>query len=104
MKGKKLKLQRKDKCYSLKDSALYKITSKKKLSEILFIKPSDLLLYQSDSNYDTFFTDKEGGKKRLIECPKKKARNSSYTHCIATMPYRDPGLLTFRNEIAYKYN
>ncbi len=96
MKGKKLKLQRKDKCYNLKDSALYKITSKKKLSEILFIKPSDLLLYQSDSNYDTFYTDKEGGKKRLIECPKKKldivhTRIASLLCRIATPDYLHSG-------------
>lgn len=96
MKGKKLKLQRKGKCYHLEDSALYKITSKKKLSEVLFIKQSDLVFYQSDSNYDTFYKDKEGGKKRLIECPKKKldmvhTRIASLLCRIATPDYLHSG-------------
>lgn len=72
MKGKKLKLQRKNKSYSLKDSALYNLSSKKKLANILFIELSDLNNYKSDSNYTIFFSGDEKKKKRLIECPKKK--------------------------------
>lgn len=70
MKGKKLKLQTKDKSYRIEDSVFYKLSSKKNLARILFVELSELSRLQEDSNYTIFKTGKDGKKKRLIECPK----------------------------------
>lgn len=64
----KLKINTQNKSYSIHDSALYKVTSKKKLSRILLTSVDRLKYLTGDENYNVF-TDSTSGKPREIETP-----------------------------------
>ncbi len=64
----KLKINVKDKSYPLKDSCLFRLQSKKKLSKLLHISLPSLKLLTNDKNYNCF-TDTTGPKPRDIEHP-----------------------------------
>ena len=66
----KPRLKTKNKQYTIKDSALYNLTTKRKLENILNKRISELSPLMEDSNYRVFFQEKENGKKRKIEAPK----------------------------------
>lgn len=73
MKEKKLKIKTNNKSYSIKDCALYKCTTKKRLAELLnsnVLKIKDLM--DESRNYTTFYEATDIKKKRLIERPNKE--------------------------------
>lgn len=59
----------KNKSYPVKDSALYNLTTKKRLENILKKPVSELILLANDANYRVFFIEKSVGKKREIQRP-----------------------------------
>lgn len=66
----KLKIRTKNKSYPLKDSPFYKLSSKRKLSEILNCSISELSnLSQDNGNYKVFSQTSSSGKSRLIQQP-----------------------------------
>lgn len=65
----KLRIQSKNKSYSLKDSSLYKLTTKKRLVNELFHTIVRLEKLASDSNYKVFSIKKPNGEPRWIETP-----------------------------------
>lgn len=72
IKRKKLKIIRKGKSYSLKDSPLYKITSKKKLFSIISKTPLTIdNLKMAINDYSIFLDEKNPLKPRTIEKPNK---------------------------------
>ncbi|WP_062262482.1 reverse transcriptase family protein [Endozoicomonas arenosclerae] len=69
----KLKIQTKGKSYSLHDSPLYKLKTKRKLASILQHSLPDLKLLCSDEgNYAVFEETKKGSKPREIQKPNPK--------------------------------
>ena len=64
----KLKINLKDKSYPLKDSCLYGLKSKKKLSKLLHTEVPALKPLTNDSNYNCYI-DNTGPKPRQIEHP-----------------------------------
>jgi len=67
-RNQKLKIDTQKKSYSVSDSALFHITSKKKLSQILLTGADQLKGLASDDNYH-LFTDNSSDKPREIENP-----------------------------------
>lgn len=65
----KPRIKTKKKSYTLKDSALYNIRTKKRLDKILQEKIRELNLLASDANYRVFYIEKSNGKKREIQAP-----------------------------------
>lgn len=65
----KLRLKSKNKSYTLKDSGLYNLTTKKLLENRLEKSVSELRSLSDDSNYRVFFEEKPDGKKREIQAP-----------------------------------
>ena len=93
----KPRIKYKNKSYSLKDSALYKITTKKKLEIILKKPTSELKSLASNSNYTIFFIEKSGKKKREIQSPtleldEVQTRIASLLARIATPDYLHSGV------------
>lgn len=64
----KPKIRSKNKSYSLKDSALYNITTKKRLADLLGRSTAKLKELSKGDNYRIFHIEKEG-KKREIQAP-----------------------------------
>ncbi len=67
---KKLKINTCGKLYTLKDSPLYNITTRAKLSTILCSEAKLLNQLKSDENYQIFSIEKPSGGERVIETPK----------------------------------
>ncbi len=67
-KKRKLKINTQNKSYSIHDSALYQVSSKKKLSQKLLTSVERLKDLTSDDNYN-LFTDNSSDKPREIEQP-----------------------------------
>lgn len=65
----KLKITTKQKAYSISDSPFYKLSNKKKLAELLFVKASEFKNLASDENYKVFKQLNSKGKSRQIEQP-----------------------------------
>jgi retron-type reverse transcriptase len=59
----------KNKAYTLKDSGLYNVTTKKRLEELLQKPVSELEKLADNSNYRIFYLEKPDGKKREIQAP-----------------------------------
>ena len=66
----KPRIKSKNKSYSLKDSGLYNITTKKRLEDRLNTSVNDLKQLMDDSNYRVFYLEKGDGSKREIQAPK----------------------------------
>ncbi len=64
----KPRLKSKNKSYTLKDSALYNISTKKRLESLLNKTPDDLKALPLDNNYRVFNLEKDG-KLREIQAP-----------------------------------
>lgn len=65
----KPRIKSKNKSYSLKDSALYNITTKKRLVNLLEMPINKLEELSVDDNYRVFSLEKEGKKPREIQAP-----------------------------------
>ena len=65
----KPKIQNRGKRYRLQDSPFYKLSSKKKLSEILHISVPELKKISKNPTYSVFVTTNETGKAREIQQP-----------------------------------
>lgn len=65
----KPRIKSKKKSYSLKDSGLYNVTTKKRLEDRLQKPINELVTLADDSNYRVFFLEKPNGKKREIQAP-----------------------------------
>ncbi len=65
----KPRLKRKNKAYTLKDSGLYNISTKRKLEDRLNTPISKLVSLADDSNYRVFYIEKPNGSKREIQAP-----------------------------------
>ncbi|CAG22431.1 reverse transcriptase family protein [Photobacterium profundum] len=69
-RSKKLKIQTNGKSYTIKDSPLYRLRSKKKLANILKSDLNNLKKLRLDAdNYHEFEDKGKGGKPRKIQCP-----------------------------------
>jgi hypothetical protein len=67
----KPRIKSNNKNYSLKDSPLYNLKSKKRLLSLLMVKSiSDLEALAVHDNYRVFYIEKSEGKKREIQAPK----------------------------------
>lgn len=70
---KKLKILTKNKSYDLVDSPFYKLQSKKKLAELLFVNVNELFILMEDKgNYSIFEQLSKKGKPRKIQKPLEK--------------------------------
>lgn len=65
----KPRIKSKNKSYALKDSALYNLTTKKRLVELLGNPFNELVELSGDNNYRVFFLEKEGKKPREVQAP-----------------------------------
>jgi len=65
----KPRIKSKNKSYSLKDSALYNLRTKRKLINLLGCSQGKLKTLSTDSNYHVFDLVKEGKKPREIQAP-----------------------------------
>lgn len=65
----KPRIKSKNKFYTLKDSGLYNITTKKRLEDRLQKPINEIVSLADDSNYRVFFLEKPNGKKREIQAP-----------------------------------
>lgn len=65
----KPRIKSKNKSYPIKDSALYNLTTKKRLENILKKPTSELISLANDANYRVFFHKRLDGKKREIQAP-----------------------------------
>lgn len=63
------RIKSKNKSYTLKDSGLYNVTTKKRLEERLQKPVAELEALANDANYRVFFLEKPDGKKREIQAP-----------------------------------
>lgn len=68
----KIRIKLKNKSYSLKDSGLYNITTKKRLESLLDRPFQELEQLSDDSNYQIFYLTKPDGAKREIQAPTLK--------------------------------
>jgi len=66
----KPRIKSKNKSYTLKDSALYNLSTKKRLETVLGKTVSELKKLSSDDSYRVFSLEKEGKKPREIQAPK----------------------------------
>lgn len=66
----KPRLKSKNKSYPIKDSALYNLSTKKRLETVLGKTVGELKKLSGDDSYRVFFLEKEGKKTREIQAPK----------------------------------
>ena len=83
--------------YELKESCLYKLTTKEKMEKILFKKFKILSKLTKDSNYHIFCLEQKNGKKREIQVPKPgllkiHKRIANLFYCIEVPDYLHSGV------------
>ena len=93
----KPKIKSKNKSYSLKDSALYNLRTKRKLIAILGCSQGKLKGLSSTSNYHVFELEKEGKTPREIQAPnfeldKIQTRIASLLVRVTTPEYLHSGI------------